>query len=415
VARRALTAAAVERLKPPASGQAEHFDAGYPGLGLRISYAGRRAWVYVYRAAGKPRRLTLGAYPAMSLAEAREAWREARAAVEIGGDPAAAKAEAREARASGRDAVRTLFDDYRRRKLSKLKAGDQPARMLERLMLPAWGDRRAQEITRRDVLDLIEGVAERTPPTANRLKAYGGAFFAWLVARDVLDRNPFAGIKPPAKEVSRDRVLSDDEIRWLWRGSEAVGYPFGPLARFLLVTGQRLREGAGLRWDELDGDLWRLPGARVKNGRAHAVPLSAAALAELGALPRIAGASGPVYAFTTTGDTPVSGFNRGISRLRAAMAKEAAKDRGEPVTIADWSFHDLRRTAATGFARLGVPLQTAEAILNHVSGSRAGVAGVYNRHDYAREAREAMDRWAAHLAGLTADRPANVVQIGAAR
>lgn len=405
-----LTARAIEAAKP-GEARREIPDGGLRGLYLIVQPSGAKAWAARYRGAGdKPAKLTLGRWPAMGLAEAREAARAALREVSEGGDPAAAKREEREARASGRDTVRALFEDYRRRKLAKLKAGEQPARMLERLMLPKWGDRRVQEITRRDAIELVEAVADRgTLPTANRLKAYGGAFFAWLVARDVIERSPFEGVKPVAREASRDRVLSDDEIRWLWQAAERVGYPFGPMARVLLLTGQRLGEVAGLRWAELDGDMWRLPAERVKNARPHTVPLSAAALGELNALPRISGG----FAFTTTGATPVSGYNRAIGRLRDAVAEVAAEERGEPVDLAPWGFHDLRRTFATGLARLGVPVQVAEACLNHVSGSRAGVAGVYNRHDYGREAREALDRWAAHIAGMMAEKPANVVELRA--
>ncbi len=399
-----LTAKAVEAMKPGAA-RREIPDGAVVGLYLIMQPSGAKAWALRYRAPD-PRKLTLGRWPAMGLAEARTAARAALGHVSEGGDPAADRKAEREARASGRDTVRALFEDYRRRKLKLLKAGDQPARMIERLMLPTWGDRRVQAISRRDAIELIEGVAERTPVTANRLKAYGAAFFAWLVARDVLGTNPFEGVKA-TRETSRERVLSDDEVRLLWKATERVGYPFGPLARILLLTGQRLGEVAGLCWAELDGDVWRLPAERVKNGLAHVVPLSAAVLAELEALPRIAGG----YVFTTTGRTPVSGYDRAIRRLRSAMAEVAAEERGDPVTIAAWGFHDLRRTFATGCAALGVPVQTAEAVLNHVSGSRAGVAGVYNRHDYGREARAALDRWAAHVAGLVQERPANVVRL----
>lgn len=401
-----LTARAVEAV---AAGTArrEIPDGSVVGLYLLVQVSGAKSWAIRYRAP-EPRKLTLGRWPAMGLAEARTAAREALRNVSEGGDPAADKKAERADRASGKDTVAVLFEGYRARKLATLKAGDQPARMLTRFMLPAWGRRRVQDITRRDAIDLVEAVADRgTLVTANRLRAYAAAFFNWLVSRDALERNPFDGLKPVAREASRERVLSDDEIRWLWVATERVGFPFGPLTRVLILTGQRLGEVAGLRWDEVDGDTWRLPAERTKNGRAHALPLPEAVLAELAALPRIAGG----YAFTTTGRTAVSGYDRAIRRLRAAMAEVAAEERGEPVTVAVWGFHDLRRSFATGLAGLGVAVQVTEAALNHVSGTRAGVVGTYQRHDFARETRAALNRWADHVTGLTTDGPEKVVRL----
>ena len=161
------------------------------------------------------------------------------------------------------------------------------------------------------------------------MRAHLSKFFKWAVERDGIDVAPTAGVRAPAKETARDRVLTDDEVRWFWQACEGAGAPWGPMGKLLLLTGQRLNEVAQMTEDEVAGDLWHLPAARTKNRRAHDVPLSGAALAALEAAPRLAGPSG--YIFTTTGRTPVSGFHKGRANIAERMAKVATKERGEPV------------------------------------------------------------------------------------
>jgi integrase len=246
--------------------------------------------------------------------------------------------------------------------------------------------------------------------TANRVRAYLNTFLNWCVERDVIDASPAQGVKPVAKEKSRDRVLSDDETRWFWKACDDLGFPWGPLGQTLLLTGQRLGEVAGMTDAEISGDTWQMAPARTKNGRAHAVPLSGAVSAVLGAVERVKGK--PAYVFTTTGESPVSGFHKGRNHIAERMAEIAAEERGEAVEIRRWTFHDLRRTAATGMARLGIPVRVTEAILNHTSGTAAGIVSVYQRHDYADEKRAALDAWARLVADLVDGTPDNVVRIG---
>ncbi len=219
------------------------------------------------------------------------------------------------------------------------------------------------------------------------------------------------GVKPAAKESSRDRALSDDEVRWFWQACEAEGFPWGPMGKILLLTGQRRREVAQMTEAEIDGAAWRLPAARVKNGRPHTVPLSDAALAVLKASPRIK--SKPGYIFTTTGPSPVSGFHKARERLAARMSEIAARERGVPVSIDHWTFHDLRRTAATGMARIGIPVRVTEAVLNHVSGTGGGIVAVYQRHDFADEKRAALEAWSRLVLQLVEGKVDNVVQLEA--
>lgn len=415
--KRALTAAAVERLKPPEKGQVEHFDAGYPGLAFRTSYGGGRSWVYFYRAHGKLRRLTLGPYPALSLAEAREAWRRARDAVDRGEDPAAAKAEAKKREPDTvRSVGETFITKYAR---PRNRTADEVERMLALHLYPVLGTRPIEKVTRRDILDLLDTIEERASAArANRVLANVRRMFSWAVERGIIEVSPVASVKPPGQEQTRDRVLTDDELRAFLRACNRLGEPFGPLLHLLLLTGQRREEVAAMPWSEVDmaGAIWRLPAARTKNKRASDVPLSKQSVAILEALPRRSPLVFPAQ-FSRDGHTeprPLSGFGRAKERLDALMVEELRK--ADPdATLPDWRLHDLRRTAASGMARLGVAVHVIEALLNHKSGTISGVAAIYNRHDYASDKRTAAQTWANFLDRLIGEQPDNVVQLGAAR
>lgn len=278
--------------------------------------------------------------------------------------------------------------------------------------MSVWGDRDVTSISRREVVDLLDNIAEAGHGvTANRVRAYLSKFFGWCIDRDILAASPVIGVKPVAKESSRDRALSDDEIRWFWLACEAEGFPWGPLGKILLLTGQRRKEVAQLTESELDGALWRLPAGRVKNGRAHVVPLADAVLTVIASTPRFKTRLG--YNFTTTGTSPVSGFDKGRKHLAARMLQIAEKERGEPVPIEGWTFHDLRRTAATGMARIGIPVRVPEAVLNHVSGTAGGIVSVYQRHDFADEKRAALEAWSRLVLQLVDGKADKVVQLEA--
>ena len=220
---KALTTKAVEALKPDAS-RREIPDPALSGLYLVVQPSGAKSWALRYRYAGKPKKLTLGKWPIMGVAAARSAASEAIEAVEHGNDPGAAKRKAKaariEAQLSERDKIKTLVDQYTTRHLSKLKSGADVQAQLARHVLPSWGDRKIQDIGKRDVIDLLDGIADSgRVVTANRVRAYLSSFFNWCVERDVIAASPLFGVKPVAKEASRERVLSDDEIRWLWRAA----------------------------------------------------------------------------------------------------------------------------------------------------------------------------------------------------
>lgn len=415
---KALTSKTVEAAKPDPERRYEIPDPALSGLYLVVQVSGVKSWALRYRFGGKPAKLTLGRWPLMGLAEARAGASEALEKIERGKNPAiekkATKAAKAEAQLSERDKIKTLIGQYDKRHLSGLKSGDVVRRELDRFVVAQWGERDIHDITRRDVIDLLDGIADSGRViTANRIRAYLGKFLNWAVERDILPMSPATGVKPVAKETSRDRVLNDEEIRWFWAACEAEGFPWGPLGKVLLLTGQRLNEAARITEGEIRGNLWHLSSDRTKNGRAHDVPLSDAVRAVLGAVEQIEGRPG--FYFTTTGTSPVSGFYKARAHLAKAMEQIAAKERGEPVTIPRWTFHDLRRTAATGMARLGIAVRVTEAVLNHVSGTGGGIVGVYQRHDYADEKRQALEAWARFVLSLVEGKPENVVQLAGAR
>jgi integrase len=325
--------------------------------------------------------MTLGTYPAISLAEAREAWREARLDVAAGRDPA--QLRKREKPATDFESVSR---EWLKRDQKKNRSYNDVARAVEREMIPAWGHRSINEITRRDVLDLIDIIADRGAVTmARRVQAYVHRLFRWAVGRGIIDANPASDLPKPGSETKRDRVLTDDELVTVWKGAVSLGWPFGDATRLLILTGARREEIGQLRWGEISDDAINLSGERTKNGQPHSIPLSKPAREIIASLPRIAGSD---FVFTTTGKTPISGWSR---------AKEKLGD------VASWRIHDLRRTAATGLQKLGTPLPVTESILGHVAGSRAGVVGVYQRYDYADEKRTALEEWAKHVETLTVE------------
>lgn len=415
---KALTTKSVENMKADPAKRVEVPDPALSGLYLVVQPSGGKSWALRYRFAGQPKKLTLGKWPIMGLAEARAAAGDAIEAVEHGRDPSAqkkaTKAARLEASLSERDTIKVLAGQFYTRHLSGLKSGDHARQFLDRFIIPAWGSRDIHDITRRDVIDLLDEIADSGRlTTANRVLAHARKFFNWCVERDVIEVAPTAGVKPPAKETSRDRVLTDDEIRWFWAACEKLGQPWGPLGQVLLLTGQRLNEAAKMTEGEVRGTLWHLPSARTKNARAHDVPLSDAAQRVLTGVERVKSGSG--YFFTTNAKTPVSGFHKARIHIAEQMEAIAAEERSEAVAIPKWGFHDLRRTAATGMARLGIPVRVTEAVLNHVSGTGGGIVAVYQRHDFADEKRQALEAWGRYVMQLVEGRADNVVRIGEAR
>jgi len=372
----------------------EYFDKGYPGLALRLSYGGGKSFVYFYRIGGRLRRMTLGTFPAMTLAEAREAWRGARQDAKTGRDPSQARKHG-----TGATDFRSVAAQWILRDQAKNKSRAIVARMIDVNVLPAWEYRQIADIGRRDVLDVIDAIVDRGAViTARRVQAHLHRLFRWAVGRGIVEANPVADLPKPGSETKRDRVLSDDELVAVWKGAGEIGWQFGEAFRLLILTGARREEIGQLRWSEINGGNIELQGARTKNGAPHVIPLSAPARAIVEDLPRIAGSE---FVFTIEGLKPISAWSRAKARL------------DEIAGIAPWRIHDLRRTTATGLQKLKTPLTVTEAVLGHTAGSRAGIVSVYQVHDYADEKRVALEAWAGHIETLLGQRASNVVSLKA--
>jgi integrase len=374
-----ITTAFADKKKAPETGQVDYFDTTYAGLALRVSCGGRKSWTYVYRVRGKSRRMTLGTYPHMSVATAHDAWRQARDLVQAGRDPAKQEGDGKAPTDFG-----SVFAEWLMRDQAKNRSRELVRRSITNHALPAWEHRPISEIGRRDCLDIIDAVADKgTPIAARRLHSYLHRLFAWSVGRGIIEHNPLTGVDRPAQENPRERVLTDSELVRVWNAAERLGRPHGPACQLLILTGARREEIGQLRWSEIEDNAIHLSGARTKNGEPHVIPLSAAARSLLDKLPRIAGSD---FVFTIFGHAPLSGW----SRAKADLDDFACIT--EP-----WVIHDLRRTCATGLQKLKVPLTVTEAALGHTSGSRGGIIGVYQRHDYADEKRAALEAWGAHV------------------
>ncbi len=408
----------------------ERFDAGAPGLALRITDKGVKSWSVYYRLDGKHQRLTIGAWPEIGVAEARDQAREIKSQAKAGVDPKeAGKAEKAAAEDEAADTFGAIAEEYIKiecleRKLKndkvlppKLKRGREVESVIRRELMPHWRDRPFAELRRRDAIKLTEALVDAgKPAAAHRLHEIIRRIGRWAARRDRIGLNPFADMDPPVDKVVRDRYLKPHEIEAVWNAWDTMGYPFGPFGKLLLVTAQRLREVAQMQWPEVDYDnaLWVIPADRTKSGRESEVPLSTLALEILDTLPRFAGGD---FVFTTTsGESPVSGFSKSKRRtdtLILKAAREQAEGNGQDPELLKpmppWRTHDLRRTARTGLAKLGVPQIVAEKVLNHAE--RNVLIATYDRHEYAEEKREALERWAANLRAILEPPPDNVVAL----
>lgn len=414
MARKLFTDLAVERLKAPAK-RREIADAGMPHLYLVAQPSGVKSWAVRYRYGGRPRKLTVGQFPGVGVIKARERAQAALEALDRGEDPAIKRLADRASQhrpAADPDTFGVLIRAYFSSHLIphtrswrqtagilglRVIEGDPPAfEEIPGRLAARWAERPIASIRRRDLIAWSdERKAAGVGRVVNRTLSALGTFFAWCVGREIIDVSPTVGLRKPAQESKRDRLLSDDELRLIWRAAELEGYPFGLIVQVLALTGQRRGEVAGASWSEFDLErrAWLIPAARTKNQRAHLVPVSDAALAILDRVPRYHGGD---FLFGLGGRTGFTGFSKTKARLDRRLHDLAGGD------IPDWTLHDLRRTCATGMARIGVLPHVVEAVLNHVDGAKAGVAGIYNLWTYEAEKRDALERWAAYVLRLAA-------------
>lgn len=393
-----ITKRAVDAVVPSSAKRLYVFDTDLKGFGLVVTAKGHKSYFVEYRANGggrnqPKRRYTIGTHGSpWTPAKARTEAARLLGLVSSGKDPASERSHERHSQRSKlSDIVEEFIEKYAKQRQRSWRETD---RVFRRDILPTLGRKTLDEISKYDVVRLLDNTGLQAPIMANRQLAYMRKLFNWCIERGYLEVSPCAGLKPPGAERSRDRALDDTELAELWHAATDLGWPWGDFVKLLILTAQRRNEVSAMRWEELDFErrTWTLPQHRAKNRTGHIIPLTDGVTKILGELPTTG-----EYVFSTTGHTPVSGFSKAKNRLVVLVDKQKEGDNPMP----DWSFHDLRRTATTGMARLGVPPHIADAVLNHKSGTIKGVAAVYNRHAYLDERREALEAWEAHVLSIT--------------
>jgi integrase len=360
------------------------WDEALPGFGVRLNPT-NKVWVVQYRAAGKSRRETIGRVDTISLDDARKRARASLAKAHLGADPQAEKAEEQSRAAVTLRAVSARYLKDAERRL-RPRSFEEAERYLKKHWLPL-GDLALHKVKRVDVAARLAEITEQNGPfAANRGRAVLSAVFTWAMGEGLAESNPVVGTNKATEEVSRDHVLRDGEVAAIWKACRDDDY--GRIVRLLILTGQRRDEVGAMHWEEIDQErgLWTIPRERTKNGLPHDVPLSDAALEILRSAPQ---RNGRALVF---GDG-AGGF-QGWSRAKTALDKRIA---ASGVNVRPWRLHDLRRTMATRLSELGTLPHVVEAVLNHISGHKAGVAGIYNRATYTTEKRSALNAWGEHL------------------
>ena len=365
------------------SARVEIPDAVLPGLYLIVQPTGVKSWAVRYRIGRHTRKLTLaGRYPVLSLAKAREAARSALESVSAGKDPAAAK----RAGTPANDSLAAYITLYREKHVSTVRPGTAANinRELER-MQDEWPGRSLRSISKKDVVAVIDKVIKRGPSAGVTAWKVVKAFFAWCEAREDDFASPARSIRKPAKEKSRDRVLDDGELKLTWEAADIASGAAGALIKLLTLTGARRNEMAELARDEITADAIVLPGSRTKNGLQHTIPITPMIRRVLDTLP-------------STCKFVLNGTDRPFGDHSGAKEKVAP-------AIPPWTLHDLRRSFASGLQRLGVAPHIVELALNHRAGTFSGVAGIYQRHRYTKEVRDAFELWSKHIEALVSFTP----------
>lgn len=384
-----LTKRTVDGLK---AGKTQRFAwcSELPGFGVRITPNGVRAFVYQYRAIGQSRskRMTIGRYGELTIDQARDIATRHAQAVRRGESPGD--------RVDGvtfADAVEMYGERYLSQRSEKHRR--ETLRVLRSYLGTKLNQRAFAEVGRGDVFGVVDKLVVQDKPAMGR-SVYRAAYglFTWAVERQLIDTHPLAGAKAPQIADSRERALTDAEIARLWPVLSDMGYPFGPWAQLSLLTGQRVNEVAGMRRSEIDGNVWTLPASRSKNRKENVVFLSDLACAIIGQID-----NDNDLLFTTTETTPISGFSKARARINRI------------INLPHWTWHDLRRSFATGLGDLSVEPHVIEACLGHISGHRAGVAGVYNRAQYREQKERAFALWGAHLEQLASGADTKIVPL----
>jgi integrase len=401
----------LKSLKPaPVGKRITHWDAAKPSFGCRITDRGVVSFFVMRRMHGNPRpiRVVLGRYGEVSLAQARKLATAALGDLVSGVHP---RERERLRQVNTFAALANAF--MRRPAAAKQRTASEIAKTIERHLIPRWGARAAAEIKRADVINMLEEIDRKSGPyMAAKALALASSIYRFGITRELgnIASNPCQLIKPSefvGAMAPRQRVLTDPEIALLWRATQGQirnaiesTYPGGPFVRFLLLTAVRRGEAAGMTWGEVDNALWVIPAYRTKTGAPHEVPLSSMAVDLLASLPRFVGGD---FVFSANGGrAPIKGFGKFKDTIDARAAELA------PSGLAEWRFHDLRRTARTNLSSLGVAPFIAELVLGH---AQKGVHAVYDTYRYQTEKRDALERWANRLRDIVEPPPDNVRQL----
>jgi integrase len=425
MAKRTLKDRTIKALRAAKPGQRyDVMDALTPGLGVRVTDKRKRTFILVARYPGSknPTRRALGDYGALSLEQARTKARDWHELIRRGRDPQIEEERQRLAEQRKRaNTFAAVAEDFINEKLPGERKGAEVARDIRREFIPLWGGRPITEITAQDIRGVIKAVKDRAPYQAHNLLGHAKRLFSWAIDQHVygIETSPCDRLKPKAiigEKRPRKRILDDDEIRAFWRGTAHLPYPYGPLGRMLLLTGQRHSEVAEGRWPEIDSacTLWSVGEERFKSDAPHMVPLSDGARAVLASLPRFQKGE---HLFSTTfgakatviSDKVKDRLDVRMLRTLRAMARSRGDDR-KRVELKPWVIHDLRRTLRTHLSALRVPDHIAEMVIGH---GRKGLQRVYDQHRYLDEMREALTLWDARLRSIVEPPPANVVSIKA--
>ncbi len=393
-----FTVRSIEAIKPPKSGQVDYWDSTLPGFGLRVTYRARKTWTVMYRHGRRKRRMTIGTFPSLSLADARDKAKDVLRAAAKGRDPAG---ERRDELAA--DTFGEMAEEYiRKHAMIRKRSWRKDRQILDHDLLPRFGHRKAADITRREVNDLLDGIKERGAPIqANRTLEIIRKIYNWGIGREIVAANPCQGIEKPSVEHQRERVLSDDEIRAVWGAFDLETPLMAGMFKLRLITAQRGGEISYMRKADVDwgSGWWIIPGEFTKNGLAHRVWLSEPATLILeGLLPL---SDSTRWAFPSPrGDKPITVIWKAMERIRINSG-------------VDFVAHDLRRTAASRMTGdLGISRLTVSKILNHVE---TGVTSIYDRHSYDGEKKQALQAWGRRLGDIIerTAAPANVLKLAA--
>jgi len=370
------------------------------GFGVRVSTAGRKTFVFMYRFESRPRMMTIGPYPKVTLAEARTKAIQTKEEVSKGNDPGASWVEKK---LSDRKAptVAGLIEEYLEKWAKpRKKTWKEDERILNKDVLPIWGRKKAQSIKRRDVVLLLDEIVDRGAPiSANKTFQVIRKVFNFAVSRSILEFSPCVGVQNPAEAKARDRILDESEIRKFWLNMENAKISKGTrlVLKFLLVTGQRRGETVAAEWNEMDleKNWWLIPGSKTKSGTPHKVPLSPMAMEIIHEIKK--NNAGSQWLFP--------GLS-GKEHLDPRTISHAISKNREKFGIAHFTPHDLRRTTAFHMAGLGIPRLTISKILNHTEG---GATKIYDRHTYDSEKRQTLETWSRKLESIITGQPAGKV------